>query len=476
MQGLVRRVTPLIASLAVMAAVLLPANAAHAANPGANGLVTYGHRVSGDIWEIRAMNPDGTGDRVLIPDAGQITWLPAWDPQGQRVSFERGACCFSLDIWVAKADGSGAKNITNSPEHETGSSWSPDGKQIAFARVLGDHEIFTMNADGSNQQRLTTSPGVDASPSWSPGGTKIAFYSERDGNAEIYVMNSDGSNQVALTKNPAGDYTANWSPDGKRIAFVSNRDGNNEIYVMNANGTHQVRLTNDGGSDENPAWSPDGTKIAFSSNRTGAECVYTMNADGSDQTRASAIPGDARWPSWRPMTKPSKTVTVSDTGFTPQDVRLALIKDKHVVTWNFTGMASHAVADGSGMGVFGSGSEPPGGAYAAGFQSAGTYDVLDPTTLATGTVSLPPTADPPSGPPGTTFTVTWSLTPPHPGFVFDVQLKSPGSNSWVWLEHGVAFTSTMTSPNTPGTYSFRARLRNESSHSGWSPKASFTVT
>jgi hypothetical protein len=86
-------------------------------------------------------------------------------------------------------------------------------------------------------------------------------------------------------------------------------------------------------------------------------------------------------------------------------------------------------------------------------------------------------AEPPSGPPGTTFTITWaSEAPPLPGFVFDVQVKAPGSGSWVYLVKGGTSRSTTVSPNAPGKYRFRARLRTGGAHSGWSPIASITVT
>src|SRR5437763_1434865 len=112
-------------------------------------------------------------------------------------------------------------------------SWSPDGKQIAFASArTGNFDIWVMNADGSDQRRLTTNPTMDCWPAWSPDGKRIAFTSNRDGNYEIYVMNADGTGQRNLTAHPAQDNYATWSPDGKRIAFISTRDGGHDIYVM----------------------------------------------------------------------------------------------------------------------------------------------------------------------------------------------------------------------------------------------------
>ena len=72
-----------------------------------------------------------------------------------------------------------------------------------------------MNADGSGRRNLTRHPGHDSAPSWSPDGRKIVFTTKRDGNFEVYVMNADGSEQQNLTRNPAPDRSPVWSPGRK---------------------------------------------------------------------------------------------------------------------------------------------------------------------------------------------------------------------------------------------------------------------
>ena len=96
----------------------------------------------------------------------------------------------------------------------------------------------------------------DSGASWSPDGKKIAFHSDRDGNGEIYVMNADGSEQRNLTKNAANDSSPSWSPDGKKTAFESMKDENYEIHIMNADGSEQKNLTNSPASDRQLSWSP----------------------------------------------------------------------------------------------------------------------------------------------------------------------------------------------------------------------------
>ena len=180
------------------------------------------------------------------------------------------------DVWVMNADGSGQRNLTRSPAHDGGGSWSPDGQKIVFDTDRdGNGELYVMNADGSGQRNLKPSASSNEwSPSWSPDGRTIAFVTDRDGNAEIYVMNADGTDPRNLTRSPGNDggiggiaAGAAWSPDGSRILFASTRDtrddDNPELYVMNADGSNVKRLTREPGIEGVLSWSPDGRTIAF---------------------------------------------------------------------------------------------------------------------------------------------------------------------------------------------------------------------
>lgn len=176
---------------------------------------------------IAVMNADGTNVDLLTPKEHN-TIHPNWSADSNRVMY-----CTNDDLAPPKKNEAqinvvdlATKKITPliSGGINTYGSWSPDMKQIAFRKIIGEEnsEVFVANADGSNPRNLSNNPFFDGWPAWSPDGRKIAFASNRRGHGyQIFVMDADGA-KVRLIANTEGRGTApRWSPDGKMIYFTN---------------------------------------------------------------------------------------------------------------------------------------------------------------------------------------------------------------------------------------------------------------
>jgi len=100
---------------------------------------------------------------------------------------------------------------------------SGDGRWIAFSTAAPQEDIFVARADGSDVRQLTNDAFKDRGPAWSPDGSRLVFFSNRDGDYNIYTVLPDGSGLQRITS-VTGRLQPLWHPDGKRFfAFDATR-------------------------------------------------------------------------------------------------------------------------------------------------------------------------------------------------------------------------------------------------------------
>lgn len=244
------------------------------------------------VW-LYVVRPDGSEQRRVTRFA-LFGWgfdLPAWSPRGAKLAYTK-ASAPSLGghagVYVVDADGRERRLTPPSVLDYHGSSWSPDGRRIAFA--AGDGRggwVGVMNADGSGRRKLTKhlSAPVD-SLQWSPDGRRLVFVS-----GGIHVIDANGRHARLLTRQlPSFSSRPTWSPDSRRIVFARRGPpyvvGGDQIVSIDAGGGGLRVLVRSPFGVDAPVWSPDGRTIAYTARGSDeGSLVYVINADGSGKRR-----------------------------------------------------------------------------------------------------------------------------------------------------------------------------------------------
>ncbi len=222
--------------------------------------------------QIFIMNADGTSPRQVTQET--VTHdSPSWSPDGLWIAFVRDDGQHEV-ICLIHPDGSGQECLTD-PQHKyIHPNWSPDSAQLIFCSDddlqpprKNESEIYTFDLKSHRQAQLIAG-GTNTYPVWSPDGRHIAYRKILgEMNSEVFVADSDGTHPRNLTNHPAFDGWPSWSPDGKQLVFASNRRANYQIFVMNADGSDVHLVANTDGRATEPRWSPDGKSIYFSNCR-----------------------------------------------------------------------------------------------------------------------------------------------------------------------------------------------------------------
>jgi dipeptidyl aminopeptidase/acylaminoacyl peptidase len=110
---------------------------------------------------------------------------------------------------------------------------SPDGSKVAFTVTTIENnedskldykyvnQIWLAPTDGNSTPRQLTTKESSSQPNWSPDGRQLAFARVVDGRSQIFLLSLDGGEAVQLTKFKYGASAPKWRPDGKQILFTA---------------------------------------------------------------------------------------------------------------------------------------------------------------------------------------------------------------------------------------------------------------
>ena len=89
-------------------------------------------------------------------------------------------------------------------------------------------ELYVANADGSDARKITDLGNANWAPFWHPSGNKIIFASnhksERGFPFTLYLINTDGTGLEQVSYGDTFDAFPVFSPNGRYLVFSSNRN------------------------------------------------------------------------------------------------------------------------------------------------------------------------------------------------------------------------------------------------------------
>ncbi len=209
-----------------------------------------------DSFDIYVSDLKGDIRRQLTKSKGYDAEATV-SPKGDRIVFTS-MRDGDLDLYTMNIDGSDVKRITSTLGYDGGAFFSPDGTKLLWRAsrlktkeeeaeykdllkqglvMPTNMELYVANADGSDARKVTDLGKANWAPFWHPSGNKIIFATnhttERGFPFTLYLINIDGTGLEQVSYGDTFDAFPVFSPDGRYLVFSSNR---------NNHGTHETNL------------------------------------------------------------------------------------------------------------------------------------------------------------------------------------------------------------------------------------------
>jgi Tol biopolymer transport system component len=256
------------------------------------------------------------------------------------------------EIYAARVNGAGFRDLTRNPAADTNAALSPDGTRLAYwSNRSGQTAIYLSRADGSGLRRvsgnLDTGGQTPGTLSWSPSGTDLVAVVPRphDGAVRNELDLIDARRATSRPLLADGCFTPEWSHDGQLVAcsqagevVVLDLQGhrrfhcaggepmwssngllavaNGGTFVYDASGHRLAHFTG-----EPRAWSPDGTLLAIEV--AGSLRVVSPQGTGSRTLVQRLATGTRRLiPDYVAFTPDGQSVAYDATGAGPRLVSI----------------------------------------------------------------------------------------------------------------------------------------------------------
>ena len=252
---------------------------------------------------------DGPGSAELrsfqrLTSRPGVEWLPTLSPDGAQVVYSSVAPDGSAALMLQATAQAPPRTLTRPGpgERDVMPTWSPDGREIAFARddlLRARCRILLVPVSGGAEREAGSCLHDDTSAiAWHPEGKRliadgVSKQPGRHGAIETLDLGTGEWTSLRYQRRVDDvDMMANYSPDGRWIAFQRNISLS-DIWLMPASGGTPRRLTRMRTPMDGLAWGGDSRTIVFSAFRAGAWRLYAVGIDGGE-ARDLGAPGARR--------------------------------------------------------------------------------------------------------------------------------------------------------------------------------------
>ncbi|MEW6208822.1 MAG: S9 family peptidase [Acidobacteriota bacterium] len=214
-------------------------------------------------------------------------------------------------VFVVPASGGEAKDMTegdwDTPPFSLGGptdyAFSPDGRELAFARntdkdqaTSTNGDIFTVSLAGGEAKRITgANKGADLSPQYSPDGRFLAYRSQARAGFESdrwRLMLHDRKSGVSKSISDALDSSVEsftFSPDSQKVFLTALDRGRQCVYTLSINGGAAKKIISDGTNDDVQI-TRDGRTLIFTRNSlTHPVEIFRASSDGSGVRKITSV-------------------------------------------------------------------------------------------------------------------------------------------------------------------------------------------
>ncbi|MDM3870338.1 S9 family peptidase [Porticoccus sp. W117] len=261
-------------------------------------------RLRRSLWTVAV---DGSSHMPLLSNT-KNHFAPVFSPDGTRMAYlssEEG----KVQIYVRDVASGNTARVTDVAMSPNSLSFSPDGKQLAFAMFTPAKQkpVFDISFKPKGAEWADSAQYIDQTLFQRDGAGM-----NRPGNMQIYVVPTIGGTPRQMTFG-AHDYSGSlaWTKDGKKIIVSANTHKdfdfdifNSDLLSINLADGEITQLTSTSGPESNPKISPNGNKLAFTGFEDNGKSnqiteLYVMNLDGSGVQRLTPdldrSVGDIKW-------------------------------------------------------------------------------------------------------------------------------------------------------------------------------------